>query len=154
MMNEDRFDVAHGLLLQISLVLNEDLERSLAEQGLTVSRAPVIWHLHHQGPSTQRFLADALKVSARNITGLVDKLEETGFVTRSPHPQDRRATLVSLTKHGQAITAAWERDQRELTRMLFSGLPGHKFDCLVEGLGEILTQLQAAVAMAGKGGQR
>jgi DNA-binding MarR family transcriptional regulator len=44
-----------------------------------------------------RALSDALGVSPRTVTGLVDSLEADGWVTRSPHPADRRATIISLT---------------------------------------------------------
>ncbi len=40
---------------------------------------------------TQRALADALQVTPRNVTGLVDALADSGFVERAPHPTDRRA---------------------------------------------------------------
>jgi DNA-binding MarR family transcriptional regulator len=150
MNDQDKFDGAFDLLLHLSVVLNEDLQQGLTQHGLTVSRAPVIWHLRH-GAVTQRELADALNVSARNITGLVDKLEETGFVRREPHPQDRRATLVCLTEQGDAVTREWEREQKDLTRMLFGDMPADKLDCLVEGLAEVLAKVQAAVAAAKEG---
>ena len=37
-----------------------------------------------------RTLADRLGLDPANLTGVVDKLEERGLVTRQPHPQDRR----------------------------------------------------------------
>ncbi|MEN3610618.1 MarR family transcriptional regulator [Plantactinospora sp. ZYX-F-223] len=43
-------------------------------------------------------LSQALKCTPRNVTGLVDALEAAGFVARSAHPTDRRATVVSLTQ--------------------------------------------------------
>ncbi|HEY4456567.1 MAG TPA: MarR family transcriptional regulator, partial [Pseudonocardiaceae bacterium] len=88
--------------MELNILLNEDAERGLAQSGLTMSRAGLLWEVFHHGPVTQRVLSEALKVSSRNITGLVDGLVETGFVTREPHPTDRRATLVTLTEHGKA----------------------------------------------------
>ena len=79
-----------------------------------------MWLLHQHGPSTQRELAEALGVSARNVTGLVDALVETGFVTRGPHPTDRRATLVSLTAHGAEVAdRTGRRAGRAFARPLF-----------------------------------
>src|SRR5688500_18630246 len=87
-------------LLEIALLIQEDMGRELEPVGLTTSRTHLLWVIHHSGPSTQQALASALQVSARNITGLVDGLEAGGFAHRSPHPTDRRATLVSLTEQG------------------------------------------------------
>ena len=91
--------------------VNEDMTSSLARDGLTPSRTRLLWVLGQQGPSTQRSLAEALGVSARNVTGLVDALAETGFVTREPHPTDRRASLVSFTDHGAATVERLRREQ-------------------------------------------
>jgi DNA-binding MarR family transcriptional regulator len=84
-------------LLEIGELFQRDLAREFAGTSLTTARTRVLWDLAHAGPSTQRGLATRLEVSARNITGLVDALEEAGYVERAPHPTDRRATLVSLT---------------------------------------------------------
>ena len=42
-------------------------------------------------------VAEVLGVTPRNITALVDGLEEEGMVRRVAHPSDRRATLIELT---------------------------------------------------------
>jgi DNA-binding MarR family transcriptional regulator len=140
MRDADRHVAALGQVLELVVLLNDDMTQSLARDGLTPSRTRVMWELR-QRPMTQRALADALGVSARTITGLVDGLVATGFVTRAPHPTDRRATLVTFTEHGDRTTQAMERDQQELAHMLFAGMPDKRFDCFVTGLGEILARL-------------
>ena len=134
---------ALGRILELVVVLSDDMTRTLAAQGLTDARAHLLWELHSRGPSTQRVLADALGVSARNVTGLVDALVATGFVTREPHPTDRRATLVTFTEHGAATAAGLERDQREFARILFADMPDHRLAALVDGLDDVLARLRA-----------
>lgn len=140
----DSYRAALGRILELVVLVNDDMTKSLARDGLTVSRAGLLWELQQRGPTTQRELADALRVSARNITGLVDGLVATGFVTREAHPTDRRATLVSFTEHGAAAAAAMDRDHQEFARLLFEGMPQHQFDCFVAGLSEVLARLGAA----------
>lgn len=134
---------ALGRILELVIVVSDDMTRTLAAQGLTDARAHLLWELQERGPSTQRVLADALRVSARNITGLVDALVATGFVTREPHPTDRRATLVTFTEHGAAMTAAMERDQHEFARILFADMPDERVAALVDGLDDVLARLRA-----------
>ncbi|SDU52462.1 MarR family winged helix-turn-helix transcriptional regulator [Jiangella alkaliphila] len=134
---------ALGRILELVIVVSDDMTRTLAAQGLSDARAHLLWELHERGPSTQRVLADALRVSARNITGLVDALVATGFVTREPHPTDRRATLVTFTEHGAAMTAAMERDQHEFARILFADMPDERLAALVDGLDDVLARLRA-----------
>jgi DNA-binding MarR family transcriptional regulator len=128
-------------VLELVVVLNDDMTSTLAHEGLTPSRAHLLWELRRRGPSTQRVLADAMSVSARNVTGLVDALVTTGFVTREPHPTDRRASLVSFTEHGVKVADALHRGQQELAHLLFAAMPAERLDCFVEGLDEVLTRL-------------
>ncbi len=139
---------ALGQVLELAILVNDDMTRTLARDGLTPPRAHLLWELHGHGPCTQRVLAEALGVSPRNITGLVDGLEATGFVTREPHPSDRRATLVSFTDQGARAAAKLEAGQREFAELLFAGMPDRRFDGLVGGLAEVLDRLRAALAPA------
>jgi DNA-binding MarR family transcriptional regulator len=73
-------------LLEASLLLQSDMDRSLSELGLTVTKTHLLWQVHGHGPSTQQRLATEIGVSPRHVTGLVDALEAAGFVHRRPHP--------------------------------------------------------------------
>jgi DNA-binding MarR family transcriptional regulator len=129
-------------VLELVVLLNDDMNAALTRLGLSVPRAHLLWRLHHDGPTTQRALADALNVTPRNITGLVDGLVETGFVTREAHPGDRRATLVSLTAHGASTLAAMDRSHRELAERLFGDLSDRRLAAFVSGLGHVTGRLR------------
>ena len=133
-------------VLELAVLLNEDMTEALARDGLTVARAPVVWHLYHSGPCTQRALANALGVTPRNITGLVDGLAATGFVSRQPHPTDRRATLVTLTDHGRQTAARLTAERDELAALLFAEMSDTEFDGFVAGLGVVLDRIRAELA--------
>lgn len=45
-------------------------------------------------------LSGVLRVSNGNVTGIVDRLAQDGFLVRVAVPGDRRASLVRLTKRG------------------------------------------------------
>ena len=138
--------LALDLLLEISLLVTKDMESSLARDGLTPSRTKLLWVLGTQGPMTQRALADALDVSPRNVTGLVDALVATGFVTREPHPTDRRAAVVSFTEHGAATVARLQEGRREYAHLLFGDLPAPRLDSVVAGLGDVRDRLRTAMS--------
>ncbi|MFC7247919.1 MarR family winged helix-turn-helix transcriptional regulator [Catellatospora aurea] len=142
-MAEQRHLAALDRVLELVVLLNKDMTESLAKEGLTPSRTTLLWLLRSSGPSTQRALADGLGVSARTVTGLVDGLEATGFVTRQPHPTDRRALLVSFTEHGAAVVADMERQQAGFADLLFGGMSEDRFECLSAGLDEIVDRLRA-----------
>jgi DNA-binding MarR family transcriptional regulator len=145
----DRHGAALEQLLELTVLVNDDMTRSLERDGLTVPRAHLLWQLHHRGPSTQRVLAQALSVSPRNITGLVDGLVATGFVTRQPHPTDRRATLVTFTEHGARTARRLEEGRGQFAELLFAEMTDEELAGLVDGLAAVHGRLRAAIAAAG-----
>lgn len=131
-------------LFDLAVVLGELMNRRLAEHGLTPARAEVIWLLHHGGPRTQRELSQALKCTPRNVTGLVDALEAAGFVARSAHPTDRRATVVSLTQQGTTLVTDWHRDRDHGTAHLLGDTSAAELTTFVSVLDRVLGGLRAA----------
>ena len=85
-------------LLLIGALFDRDMARAFAGTPLSAARMRVLWVVHHSGPLTQQALAHALDVSPRNITALVDVLEEAGYLARAPHPSDRRVDIQLATR--------------------------------------------------------
>lgn len=102
-----------------------------------------LWELGQRGPVTQRVLANALKVTPRAVTGLVDALASGGLVTRESHPTDRRATLVTFTPKGEALVARLQRDHQTLAGVLFGAMSRREFESFAHGLGEVIARLRA-----------
>jgi DNA-binding MarR family transcriptional regulator len=68
--------------------------------GLSYARLRLLQALHCGGPAIMRDLGVQLGVSPRNMTAMVDAMEDAQLVVRRPHPTDRRATLVELSPAG------------------------------------------------------
>jgi DNA-binding MarR family transcriptional regulator len=87
------------------LVLSENRKAAVAaELGLSFSRSRALRRLTGD-PLTLRELAARLNADPPNVTVIVDDLEQRGLVQRTPHPHDRRAKLVQLTKAGRSVAA-------------------------------------------------
>jgi len=117
------------------------MEQDLAARDLTRARATLIWILHERGPRTQRELADALAVTPRNVTGLVEALEEASFVERNQHPRDRRAILVTLAPRGRRAAAAMQADRDRLARFLFDDLSPREKAAVATALERVVVRL-------------
>lgn len=133
-------------LFEITNLLGHHAKPNLTEQGLTRARAQVIWQLHRRGPITQRELSDALYVTARNVTGLIDALETNGLVARSPHPTDRRATLISLTEKGDALATNMNNENAAFARTIFGDIPESDLSAVIKTLDDVLSQLHSTVS--------
>jgi DNA-binding MarR family transcriptional regulator len=104
-------DRAMDQLFDLAVVLGDLMSARLVQHGLTPARAEVLWVLHRRGPLTQRELSQILNCTPRNVTGLVDALLHAGLVDRVPHPSDRRAVQVSVSKQGRAVLEGWSAER-------------------------------------------
>jgi DNA-binding MarR family transcriptional regulator len=78
----------------------------------TTSEAPIgpgafstLWTITGQGPSRLTELAATEGVTRPTMTRIIDALEQRGYVTRKPDPDDGRAHLVAATRRGRALIA-------------------------------------------------
>jgi len=133
-------------LLAITHVLQADQERELDRRGLTTARTHLLWILFHGGPTTQVQLAEALDVTPRNVTTLVDALETTGFARRAPHPTDRRAVLVHLTERGLSIMETMDAEHTALGADLIDGLDDETIRATERALEHVRGRLEELIA--------
>ena len=132
-------------LLEATALLQQDLAHYFENTPLTTARTHLLWELRRCGPSTQQVLATGLGVSPRNVTGLVDALEESGYVLRQPHPSDRRAIIVSLTELGVRTMADMESEHRALSTTIVADLAEDDVARLEQSLGMVIGRLRAIV---------
>ncbi|MER5668160.1 MarR family winged helix-turn-helix transcriptional regulator [Streptomyces mirabilis] len=78
-------------------------ERLMALAGLPLDRAAValLRQVADSGSLRPSELANLLSVEASHVTRQVQQLEKTGYLTRVPDPNDRRAQRIELTPAGR-----------------------------------------------------
>jgi DNA-binding MarR family transcriptional regulator len=114
----------------------------LQGRGMTYARMRLLGALHCNGPQIMTSISDELGVTRRNVTALVDALEEEGLVRRKPHPTDRRATVIEMTGQGAETMERIYDEHRAEVAELFSGLTEENRRELVRVLGSLREALQ------------
>jgi DNA-binding MarR family transcriptional regulator len=71
--------------------------------GIAFEHMRLLQALNWGGPAIMREMGDRLLITPRNMTAMVDQLEEADLVVRRPYPADRRATLLELTPAGKRM---------------------------------------------------
>jgi DNA-binding MarR family transcriptional regulator len=95
--------------------------RSLAgaADDITLVQYRALVVLAYNGAQRTIDLANELGVNSSTVTRLVDRLERKGLAQRSTSGEDRRATLIDITRDGRAIVAAvTTRRRAEVSRIL------------------------------------
>lgn len=110
------------------------LREGTAEVDLSPARFQLLQALSQEQPCSMVDLADRLSVTKRNITTLVDGLENDGLATRSPHPTDRRSKLVALTENGEVAFREAAKYQRKHLEKLIANLEPAQQGLMAEAL--------------------
>jgi DNA-binding MarR family transcriptional regulator len=95
------------------------LRSPVAKDGITPTRLSALMTLKKCGPLRPGDLAARLSISAASASRLIDVLIEGEWIRREPDPDDRRASLISLSAHGEE---ALEKLRREGTGELAAGI--------------------------------
>jgi DNA-binding MarR family transcriptional regulator len=98
-----QFNTVDGLA-QLSFLVQGTLERRAAEHDMSIVQTRLLGILRDRHP-TMNELAKLLGLDKSSVTGLVDRAERRGLVTRVPSTVDRRAVQVHLTDEARALAA-------------------------------------------------
>ena len=80
--------------------------RVVSLHDLSPPQFQALRRLHLEGSMPMSDLADRMACDASNVTGISDRLEARGLVTRQPHPHDRRVKTLVLTPEGEKVAQA------------------------------------------------
>jgi DNA-binding MarR family transcriptional regulator len=127
------------LLSSAARRIEREFNAHLDAWDLNHASLPVLVHLSVQDHS-QRELASATGVTEQTMSRILARAERLGYVTRKPHPDDRRRHVIALTHDGARVlreAADRERseamvgrgltadDLRELRRLLTAVIAAH-----------------------------
>lgn len=138
---EERQAYAQVADIQDKLIINlRDLShimRFLYEGKGSQKRILIV--LNEVGNITQRELTERLGIQPGSASEVIAKLEDAGYIMRTPSETDRRTMDIALTKTGKlsALEAAEQRNRRH--EEMFSCLSANEKDTLLSLLEKVKT---------------
>jgi DNA-binding MarR family transcriptional regulator len=98
------------------------LSTAMAGSNLTAAEINALANLAEGGVHSVRELSDRTGTKASTLTGVLDRLESHGYLTRELDTADRRSFRLPLTEAGQAVAARVSAAVADLERDALSGL--------------------------------
>ncbi|GAB1646481.1 MarR family winged helix-turn-helix transcriptional regulator [Krasilnikovia sp. MM14-A1259] len=116
------------------------LATELADLDLTASEINALGNLADGASRTVSELGAAIGTRPATLTGILDRLERRGLITRAARPGDRRAVLITLTDDGVRTAAQIRHTLRTVEQRALAGLPAD----VVHGARAVLRALTEA----------
>ena len=90
-------------LMQAGEVYTKELNK---KYQVSVPQLNCLMALYENGPLSASMIAKYILVKSSTVTGIIDRLELKGLVTRSRNTADRRVITIELTETGKALAQA------------------------------------------------
>lgn len=74
--------------------------------GLTVPQIVCLYEIYENGVMTVSTLSKTVHLSMSTLVGIIDRLEEKGFVTRTRDIKDRRIIFIMVTEKGREFVVS------------------------------------------------
>jgi len=91
---------------------------------------------------TPSALGKHLDMQKGSLTTLIDSLEEMNLVSRAPDPNDRRKTLLQLTKEGEDYRQLKMEEFKKNLVILFDSLPEEEIEDFAKNLENIVNTIK------------
>jgi DNA-binding MarR family transcriptional regulator len=93
------------LISKVYQKLINNLQKGFSKSGIEVTPIQVmlLFLLQKSDGLSLTQISQGLMLENPTVTGLIDRLEKSGYVKRSDHPEDRRIYLVYLTEKGNRV---------------------------------------------------
>ncbi|GIJ56709.1 MarR family winged helix-turn-helix transcriptional regulator [Virgisporangium aurantiacum] len=120
-----------SVILELQRATHATLQRlaaDLAGLGLAASDINALGNLADGTARTVSELGTAVGTKPATMTGVLDRLEGRGLITRAARPGDRRAVVVQLTRDGVKAATQVRRAMDDLERRALADLPAGTLD--------------------------
>ena len=119
------------------------MSERLVRLGISTAQLHIMYTLERNGVMTMSHLADVLGVSLSNASGLVDRMEERGYIERTRVPEDRRIVLVRVTEAGTRMIQENDALSDELMRDVLGRLNPAELPVIARATAEVRAALEA-----------
>ena len=130
-------------------MLFDQIGRLLRPLNVSAAGGLLLGILRDHGPMSPSVLSERLIVTRATVTGVVDSLEQRGFVRRSANPVDRRSLVVEITPAGLEVLKALRTLVHRNEKAWLSGLSDPDLRSYIEQLHRIQDGLASVSDGAG-----
>ena len=126
------------LLSQVHQVCGRVWNKILRENDMTDlegARGRIIFALWGRDAVPIKTLCEKTSLDKSTLTGIIDRLERDGYITKKPSETDKRSTLISLTGKEQEFAQKVQKVSNQMNKIFYKGFTNEEilqFDSMLE----------------------
>jgi len=121
-----------------------------SSHGLTGPQMLCLREVSEHGSLTTGDLARAIALSPATLTGILDRLEMRGLVSRERRPEDKRRVLVSLTSMGKEMSHELPSPMQERFGSKLAALTGDQQAVIRRALEQMADMMETDIKLPRK----
>ncbi|CRK81263.1 MarR family winged helix-turn-helix transcriptional regulator [Neobacillus massiliamazoniensis] len=137
----NQLDLSSLLSLSFSATINELHDRlsDLSYGDIRPAHGFMFKYMIPNG-ATGIELAEHLGITKQAVSKMVDYLEKCDYVTRQPHPTDKRGKIIVLTERGWSVVKAKEKILTEIEQRWIENIGAERMQMLKEDLTKLVNE--------------
>jgi DNA-binding MarR family transcriptional regulator len=109
---------------------------------LTMAQLKSLFFISNQGSTNLGKLAEALRVTPTNMTGIVDRLVKKGLVSRTENSEDRRMLSLRVTAKGEGLVAKLRERRKGYMSEVLSDMNMDELAALHQGFSSLVKAIE------------
>ncbi|MGL4738471.1 MAG: MarR family winged helix-turn-helix transcriptional regulator [Cellulosilyticaceae bacterium] len=105
---------------EIYSLMNTQIGCSMKGSGLTPQQTMVIKVLAHSKEVTMTQLCEELSLAKATVSGIVQRLEDAGYVTKVKKDEDKRSTYITFSEKGRVFASQFRNTMNHSFSDLFT----------------------------------
>jgi DNA-binding MarR family transcriptional regulator len=129
------------LCSRVAQAFRTEMEKRTQEMGLHFTEVLVFLYLDGCGPSSLAEISRDMHFAHPSVLRQIDGLEQAGYVSRIPHPKDRRVKVIHLTTKGKGQVKTLIDIAKNIHKKATTGFNSRKTEQLRTDLMQLIQNL-------------
>lgn len=122
-------------------VVGKYMMRNFKDMPLTGDQSRLLFIIKEHGHS-QKEVAQCLHISDATLSVRIKRLEEAGYIVRVPNPNDKRHSIVRLTKMGEEYLEVCKDKMKHMKEVCHRGLTQEDHDAVVHMIDVVIKNMK------------
>ncbi|NLT74331.1 MAG: MarR family transcriptional regulator [Chloroflexi bacterium] len=137
------------LISKIKQVQGRVFERLLAAHGIDQfngAQGRILFVLWEEDNISISDLSERTGLAKTTLTSMLDRLEASGHIQRTSHPDDRRRTNIRLTAAARGMQGPYDEVSRRMSKVFYEGFDDQEIALFERMLERVLDNMTAREA--------